>query len=76
MCIRDSRRAAHGFDQLKTFYAWYDPHDALDELWDQFHYSMICDQRGEMDVEARRQAFFFYERMKDLIKGSAMIIGV
>jgi len=69
------RRAARGMGLINTFYAWYTVPDALDELWNQFHYSMICDQRGDMDVEQRRMAFFYYERMKDLIKGSADVLG-
>lgn len=69
-------RADNGLAQINYFFNWFTPEEAQENLWQMFHYSMLTDERGVMDSDARRQAFFFYERLKELLNASGAITGL
>jgi len=70
------RRFKSGLKHIHNFYGWFDPKLSQSMLWDQFHYSMISEDRGDMSPEDRKEAFFFYESLKQLLQGTALIEGL
>lgn len=67
--------ASQGIAALNEFYTAFTPSQAEDELWELFMYSMICPDRNEMSTEERSGVFFFYEKLKDLIRGGSCLVG-
>ncbi|NOT36432.1 MAG: hypothetical protein HOP11_03530 [Saprospiraceae bacterium] len=61
--------------KLRKFFDSYSASEADQELWDMFHHSMICHQRNDMTPQERDDHFFFYTKLKELIKSAAIVVG-
>jgi len=69
-----SDAAAAGLNLIRTFNKAFEPREAEDNLWRIFHLAMISEGRGgTLKSQEIADDFYWFERVRDLIRGSAEI---